>query len=269
MNSKPFDEQAKVDTSKAQPVLLFFGLILLLSLPFWILEVFLPVQILPGLPLSALAAFVPAMAALILAARQGGRSGAWDLLRRSLDAGRVKNKAWFLAVLMINPAIAAAAYGIMRLSGKALPSPTLTWGILPMLVMFFLAALGEELGWTGYATGPLQQRLGVAGAGMLLGAVWAAWHVVPLLQAGRAWEWIAWWGLGTLAQRVIMGWLYVHGGKSVFAAALFHAMINLCWQLFPVQGSYYDPRIFGLVTTGLAVAVMVAERLREARLNRR
>jgi hypothetical protein len=50
-------------------------------------------------------------------------------------------------------------------------------------------------------------------------------------------------------------WLYSNTGKSVFAAAVAHATANLAWQLFPIQGSYYDPRITGLITAVAAVIV--------------
>jgi len=83
--------------------------------------------------------------------------------------------------------------------------------------------------------------------GILIGAVWAVWHFIPLLQAHRSMEWIAWWSLGTISLRVIMVWIYAQSGRSVFGMALFHAMINLCWQLFPINGSYYDPLVFGLL----------------------
>ena len=55
-----------------------------------------------------------------------------------------------------------------------------------------------------------------------------------------------------------MTWLYVHSGRSVFAAALFHAMINLCWQLFPKNGSFFDPKIFSLITVGFAIIMYAA-----------
>ncbi len=55
-----------------------------------------------------------------------------------------------------------------------------------------------------------------------------------------------------------MVWLYNHTGKSVFVAALFHAMINLTWQLFPIDGSYYDPRVTGLIAAGVALLVAVS-----------
>jgi membrane protease YdiL (CAAX protease family) len=60
-----------------------------------------------------------------------------------------------------------------------------------------------------------------------------------------------------VASRVIIVWLYNNTGKSVFVAALFHAMINLTWQVFPINGSYYDPRVTGLITALVAVAVVI------------
>jgi hypothetical protein len=68
---------------------------------------------------------------------------------------------------------------------------------------------------------------------------------------------MAWWSLGTLASRVIIVWLYNNNGKSVFVAAVFHAIINLTWQLFPVNGSYYDPRVTGLIAAVVAVVVVI------------
>ena len=111
-----------------------------------------------------------------------------------------------------------------------------------MFVTFFVCALGEELGWSGYVIDPLQDRRSALQASVLLGLVWAAWHLVPLIQADRSPEWIGWWSLYTAASRILMTWLYNNTGKSVFAAALYHDMSNLSWQLFP------DPR-FPLGTT--------------------
>jgi membrane protease YdiL (CAAX protease family) len=110
-----------------------------------------------------------------------------------------------------------------------------------MLAAFFVGALGEELGWSGYAIDPMQERWGALQAGILLGLVWAAWHVIALIQAHRSAAWIAWWCLGTVTMRVVIVWLYNGTGKSVFAVSLFHAIGNVSWQLFPVHGSYFDP----------------------------
>jgi hypothetical protein len=87
--------------------------------------------------------------------------------------------------------------------------------------------------------------------------VWAVWHSVPFLQAQRSAAWIAWQSLNLVASRVLLVWLYNNTGKSVFAAAVFHATQNVSWQLFPVNGSYYDPRVTGLIMTSAAVIVIV------------
>ena len=87
--------------------------------------------------------------------------------------------------------------------------------------------------------------------------VWAVWHFIPLLSAQRSLAWIAWWSLGTVALRVIITWLYNNTGRSVFIAVLFHAMFNLTWQLFPIDGSFYDPRVTSLILAAVALVVVI------------
>lgn len=101
----------------------------------------------------------------------------------------------------------------------------------------------------------MQDRWGAFLAAIFLGSVWALWHYVPLLQADRSPAWIAWWSLSTVAMRVIMVWLYNNTGKSVFAVALFHAMANIAWQMFPVHGSFFDYRINRLIMAVVAAVV--------------
>ncbi|MEP7288206.1 MAG: CPBP family intramembrane glutamic endopeptidase [Chloroflexota bacterium] len=82
-------------------------------------------------------------------------------------------------------------FGIMRLTGTPVPAPQIA--LLPTLmlsVMFFIGALGEELGWSGYAIDPMQDRWGALQASLILGSVWAVWHYVPLVQANRSAAWI-------------------------------------------------------------------------------
>ncbi len=150
------------------------------------------------------------------------------------------------------------SYVAMRLMGVALPAPQFSFATTLMLfVVCFIAAIGEELGWSGYAIDPLQDRFGALRGALLLGVVWVVWHIIPLLSVQRSLAWIAWWSLGTLAARVIIVWLYNNTGRSVFVAGIFHAMINVTWQLFPVNGSSYDPRVTGVLTAAVAVVVVI------------
>ncbi|WP_340644957.1 CPBP family intramembrane glutamic endopeptidase [Phenylobacterium sp.] len=156
--------------------------------------------------------------------------------------------------------------GVLRgpaADGGALAGPELSLvSGLVYCLLFFAAALCEELGWTGYATGPLVARFGVLGAGLILGGVWALYHYVPLAQAHRSITWIAYWSIGTVATRVIIVWLYCRTGASVQAATLFHMTINVTWQMYPIQESFYDPRFSGPLSAVAAVELIVGGRWR-------
>src|SRR4029079_9032801 len=148
------------------------------------------------------------------------------LLKRSFDFKRVRTPIWYAPTILLMPSIMVLSYVAMRLMGVALPVPQFAFATtLMLLVVCFIAAIGEELGWSGYAIDPLQDRFGALGGALLLGVVWAVWHVIALLSVQRSLVWIVWWSLGTLALRVIITWLYNNTGRSVFAAGIFHAMI--------------------------------------------
>jgi membrane protease YdiL (CAAX protease family) len=242
-----------------QDVLAFFGLTFLVTTPFWAAGAATGVQLLPGLPVAALAVICPGMAAFGLSWRLGGVIGCRALLMRAFDFGRITAKRWWFPILLISPAVSVASFLILRLSGSGVPDPQIT--VLPvaaLFAVFLVSALSEELGWSGFALDPLQARLGMIPAALAIGAVWAVWHVPALLQAHRSAAWIAWWALGTVATRLVLVWLFNHTGGSVFGVSVFHAVGNLCWQLFPVHGSWFDPRLNGLLMGGIALAVVLA-----------
>ncbi|WP_429380186.1 hypothetical protein [Mucilaginibacter sp. UYCu711] len=74
--------------------------------------------------------------------------------------------------------------------------------------------------------------------------------------------WIAWWTLNTVAIRVIMVWLFNNMGKSIFAMALFHMILNLGWQSFPINGSFFDPCITELIMAAVTGIVVILGRPR-------
>jgi membrane protease YdiL (CAAX protease family) len=236
----------------------FFLLVFALSLPLWLIGALTPLQLAPGLPVSSLMSFCPMIAALILVSRERKRAGIIGLLKRSLDYKRIKKKVWYIPAVFLMPGIAGFAYGLMRLMNLPLPTPEFPGlGALFIFLGFFIAALGEELGWSGYIIDPMQERWNTLQASILLGLVWAVWHLVPLMQAGHSPSWIAWQCLNIAASRVLLVWLYNNTGRSVFASALCHATVNVSWQLFPNNGSHYDPRIIGLITLLAAAIVTV------------
>jgi membrane protease YdiL (CAAX protease family) len=261
--NRPFPPPIDAESSNtvaawSRSPLKFFILVFSLTIPFWVIGAVTGLQLLPGVPVAALAACCPMLAAIILVYRENKTAGVFALLKRSFDLNRIKAKVWYAPILLLMPLVSGLSYGVLRLTGTPVPAPQIAF--LPLLILCigcFILALGEELGWSGYAIDPMQDRWGALRASLVLGSVWAVWHYVALAQADRSVAWIAWWSLYTVTQRVIIVWGYNNTGKSVFAAALFHMMTNVSWQLFPVNGSYFDPRVTGLILALVVVTIVV------------
>lgn len=242
---------------------LYFALVFLLALPFWIVGGLADGQIMPGLPLSSLMIVSPVLAAVLLSLRAGGLESVVALLARAVDLKRLRSPRLLCVLAFANPIIYLASAATQTLLGVDLPWSALALSqALGLLLVFLVAATLEELGWTAYATDALRKRRSVVQTGLIIDVVWSIWHVIPLLQVGRSLEWIAWWTIGTIAARVLMVWLYEHTGRSVFGLSVFHAISNTCWQLYPVQGSFHDPRVNAVLTVVLTLAVILPGGLR-------
>ena len=156
------------------------------------------------------------------------------------------------------PCVTVAAYGLLRARHSPLPAPRFPVpGALLLFLAFLVAALGEELGWSGYALDPMQERWSALHAGLVLGAIWALWHVIAMVEAGQSPAWIAWGCLDMLGTRVLMVWLYNNAGKSVFAVALYHAIANLSVKSMFPGGSYEAERIIALILAATAAVVTI------------
>ena len=231
----------------------FFLFVFVLSIPFYVLGATgARLTSLPQLPASALMAFVPMVGASILVFCQRGTSGTVAWYRDMRNSHWHGHAVWYLTALLIMPSVCIAEFAILRLTGSTVPIPQFAFGeAMFMFAAFVIAAIGEEVGWQGYAYPALRTTMGVLTSALVLGFVWALWHVIPFVQLGRSTDWILWHSLSAVALRIIIVWLFENTGGSMIVAVLFHAMINLSWALFPVAGSYYDPLVTFII---LAIA---------------
>ena len=244
------------DGPKAWP---YFAWAIGLSVPFWVAGFVVEADLAEGVPISGLMVVCPALAASIVSYRFAGTAGVSRLWRRALDGRRVSNKLWFVPAALSIPAAVGATYAITRFAGTA-PTfePVPLSSLLSMSVVFFVAAVTEELGWTGYVTDVLQRHRSALSTGLVIGAVWAVWHWIPLLSAGRSAWWIAWWSVFTVASRVLIVWLYNRSGRSVSVAVVFHAMSNVATVTF---ADLFDPFITGAIVAAVAVGATAARHL--------
>ena len=229
-------------------------------MPFWLLGALvdrgLPLPL--RLPASALAFVCPLVATLILVYREDRMDGVWRLLRSIFDYRRIERKVWYVPIVFLLPSIYGLSYVVMRMMGRPLPEPHISILTIPvLLIAFFIGAVGEEVGYTGYVLEPMQEQRTALTAGIVLGLLWGLMHVVPDLQNHHGLAWIAWQrGIYDVALRVLIVWIYNNTGKSVFAAILFHDTDNVSVSSFPNNGSHYDPAVTGVITAITAAVVV-------------
>lgn len=260
---RPRDLTSDMTLSSSDSVVLkYLILLLIVSIPFWILGGTSGATLLPGLPVSALMVVCPVSIAIFFVHREGGYTGVKGFLMRILDAGRLQAWVWMVSLGMMPLVMTLSAY-MLWATGTELPPVNIDLTrATGLFLIFFLAAAAEELGWSGFVTHRLLPKHGILLTAAIVGLISILWHLLPLLQVGRTCDWIAWWSVGTFVRRIVIVWMYSHGGHSVFGATLFHTMSNLSWMLFPVQGSHYDPMMVSLALIAVTIPLLAFCRLR-------
>jgi uncharacterized protein len=224
-----------VTTNKSP--LKFFLLVYGLSIPLWIIETMIDIKGLPlNIPITDIAAaFTPLIAACILVNKEEGRGAAKKLLTRIFDFSRIKQKAWYIPIIILPLLMFLLIYLVMHLMRLPLPIKLhIPFHSIPFLfVLFFMGAVGEEAGYMGYAADPLEKKWNALTTSIMIGLPWAIWHYPSIIQQGHNLIWIAWGTLGTVAVRVLIVWIYNNTGRSLFACILFHTLLNVGRTQFP------------------------------------
>jgi membrane protease YdiL (CAAX protease family) len=198
--------------------------------------------------------FGPAVAAFVIARVVREPSGT--------DVGQrppTRSIAWWVVGFGSPLLLFVVAQLASLITGQTIP----TWrslgrvNFLPDLGMWawevwFIASLGEELGWRGFALPRLQRRHSAMTATLLLSLGWAGWHLPAFFYlpsyAAIGPAVIPGFFLGILAGAIVLTWLYNSSGGSVVAAALWHASFNLVTA---------SPNAAGLTAAVTSTLVMV------------
>ncbi|QLY30181.1 CPBP family intramembrane glutamic endopeptidase [Nocardia huaxiensis] len=251
-----------MDEPRARP-LLFLTLVAALSIPLYVLGALSGGLRIGGLtlPSSAAILLLPSAVAVGLTWRDSGGAAVSALLRRVVDRPRAAMR-WYLSAVLLMPAIGSVSYLLLRWTGQVESGLPLALLAAPaVIVVFLLASASEELGWTAYATDPLQRRFGALATGLGLGCYWAAWHLVGWSQAGHSAAWIAGWALVTIAARVLIVWLHNRTGHGVTTAILLHATLNIVSAYMPDLDKPVTTITIGVVTAVVATVTLAGSSL--------
>ncbi|MCP4541117.1 MAG: CPBP family intramembrane metalloprotease [Chloroflexi bacterium] len=205
----------------------FFVLTFVMSVPPYILASLVPQEMV--MLIGLIIALAPITAALILAYRANRAEGAKSLLKRCFDYKSITRKIWYAPILFLMPVLFLLALGITILTGETLPEALFPVAATPVaFLMFFIFALFEEIGWMGYAFDPMEKRWNALVASIILGSIWATWHIPLYMLSGQDSQRVIVQLLSLAAIRTLIVWLYNNTGKNVFATILIHAVYNVC-----------------------------------------
>jgi CAAX protease family protein len=188
-----------------------------------------------GWALVTLGALSPGIVALVLTARDRGSTGVRELFE-PVTRGRVAAR-WYLFALGYMAAVKLGAALLHRVISGAWPR----FGNLPWLLIPFAIAIstpvqsGEEIGWRGYALPRLAARIGLARASLVLGLIWAAWHL-PLFFVRWSDTWrqsFVLYAATVIALSVAFAWLWERSGGSLLLPMLLHASVNNTKDIVP------------------------------------
>jgi uncharacterized protein len=174
------------------------------------------------------------VAILITASTQGGEG-----VKLLINKISFKNTSarWYVFAITFIALVKSLAALVFFLLYDSWPQ----FGTTPWYVMLGAIAIstwaqgGEEIGWRGYALPLMSKKFGLAMASVLLGIIWAVWHL-PLfyLKAADTFhQSFPLYLLQVTGLSVIMAWLFWKVKGNLLPLMVFHAAINNTKDIVP------------------------------------
>ncbi len=209
----------------------------------------------------------PLFAALLLTGLLEGQAGIKSLCSRVVQ-WRV-GVVWYVAALLGTLTLFSVA-AIVGMFVFGAPAPNFKlfghWEELPGLhpvatwiFLIFTIGLGEEVGWRGFMLPKLQAKSSAFNASLLVGLVWAFWHLPNFVFDPQFAAWGLSFRLGfaffLICNAMIYTCLYNSTSGSLLIPILFHGTNDFIMGSLGVQGSIAF-LIWGALFVGATIAVV-------------
>ena len=220
--------QTKTTFIQKYPLVTFFALAIVIS---WLIALPSLLFDLPFKPFQTAGAFGPFLAALIVSAAQE-RDELKSLFSRMTNFRF--GLGWYLLAIFGNLLLYLLVTG---LSGAPLmQSLAEKWTLIftlyipALFTSYLINPIGEETGWTGFALPHLQKRFSAWLSAVILGVVWAVWHLpgffVPSEMGAFNPVSFIFFILISVFVRIIWTWITNNAKGSGIVAILLHASSN-------------------------------------------
>lgn len=183
--------------------------------------------------------FAPSLVALALTAEEHGRAETVALLGRTIKWS--VGARWYVFALGFMAAIKLTAALSLRIATGTWPAFGGEAAYIMAIAIPFSTPVqaGEEIGWRGYALPRLSEHLGLPSASIVLGAIWAAWHLPFFFIGGtdKSGQSFPVYFLSVTALSVAIAWLYWRTNGSLLLTMLMHAAVNNTKDIVPSAAS--------------------------------
>ncbi len=223
------------------------------------------------LPIVILALLAgPSVAGILLTGLVDGRAGLREF-RSRLIRWRVGARWYAIALLAAPFLMTVVLLALSLISPKFLPSIFSVENKVSHLLMGLATGLAagifEESGWTGFAIHRLKLRYNILTTGLIVGLLWAVWHLLPALWVGFASGTVK----GALSlisylldpflflvvYRVLMVWVYDRT-ESLFVGMLMHASLTASARIITPMGIAGVPLLLFDLVWAATVWIVVA-----------
>lgn len=207
--------------------------------------------------------FSPTISAIIVA----GMIGGWLEIKKVLSGFLIWRVGffWYFAgfFLFLGPFIVALFYNLLGGEAPGNYGWTFSLFLVTMLNTLIKGPLTEEAGWRGFALPRLEARFNALVSSLILGVIWACWHIPLYFIEPRTPFFI--YIVLVVVITILMTWAYNNTRGSLIIAVIFHFSFNLVsvvltgteggsLGLLPVNVFY----IVGGVMIGVYVILVVA-----------
>ena len=166
-------------------------------------------------------------------------------LRREATAGKVlrqlfvpSRSPWLLVSFFLLPVVLVVAHAIHVYIGGRAPVIAEPYRI-PLMFLTTLVAGGplfEEIGWRGYLQPKLLKHYSVLVAGLMMGLIWATWHLPLFFIRGMFHTQLPMdqFFITVVLMSVIMCFLQVKAASGIWPALILHTFMNLTQEVTPL-----------------------------------
>lgn len=215
------------------------------------------------IPVIAIGVFGPLAGAIYSLHKEKGKDSVKKYIKSFLDLS-IGWKAYLIPVLIFGGSTFIAWFSPELFGDKRLPMllPSL-WTFFPYLVLMILIGGGqEEFGWRGYALPVLENKFGIWMANIILGIIWALWHLPLWFIKGTSQSFMNFGGFLLLmtGYSFILSWIRKIAGNKPFSGLYVHGLFNAFIPLMPtfiMQEDLPQPRFWIWVILTLIIGVLI------------